>query len=113
MTNCESVYDEGYAEKNGMKMYFVDGLMYGAIFADKGVYDCNVKRLMFRVSEVSGVLADKADLMNSRGCNTNLKADMVVLAGLAGNATVDDIVSLNQYAKDIGDENDREVCGLW
>ena len=62
---------------------------------------------------VADIFSKKADLMNARGCDTNLKGDMIVLGGMAMNASVSNIISLNQFAKEVDNKNDREACGMW
>ena len=113
MTNCETVYEEGYVEKGGERFDFVSGLMYGAIFSDFTLYDCNVKRLMYRTGKVAEIFSEKTNLMDARGCNTNLKPDLILLGGMAMNATSRDIIGLNQIAKELNKRESLEACGLW
>ncbi|MAH47982.1 hypothetical protein CMI37_19325 [Candidatus Pacearchaeota archaeon] len=107
------VWGEGFVLKDGERLEYVGSLMYGAIFSEKDIYDCNVKRLMYRTAKISEVFGDKADLMNARECNTNLKADLRLLGGLAMNATAEDLMMLNDFVKQVEIKADREVCGLW
>jgi hypothetical protein len=110
--NCNSVYDEGTVEKNGQVMKYIGSLIYGAIFSEKEIYECNVKRLLQRTGKIAEVLSEKADLMNARGCSTNLQADINVWGGLTQNATAEEIISLNQIAKNLNRRN-VEQCSLW
>jgi hypothetical protein len=105
--------EEGYVDKEGLKFNYVGNLLYAAIFSDKTIYECNVERLLYRTSSIAGILAEKADLMNSRECGTNMKPDLVSLAGMAQKADSGDLFSLNQVIKQIGDKNDRELCKVW
>ena len=95
-SDCDSVYDEGTVEKYGVTMKYVGNLMYGAIFSDKGVYDCNVKRLLYRSAKVAEAFVSKGNLMDSRGCDTNLIPDLTVWNSMAINATSDDLMTLRQ-----------------
>jgi len=113
MSNCEDAYDEGYVVKQGESLDFVGSLMYAAIFSDKAIYECNVKRLLHRAGEIADVFSEKAELMNARGCNTNLQPDLIVFKAMVMNASMNDLVSLNQFAKQINTENEQELCGLW
>ncbi len=108
-------YSEGYVEKfdRSVKMNYVGNLIYGAIFSDKGIYDCNVKRLLYRTGEIAGVFATKAGLMDSRDCSTNLNVDLAILSEISKNDTVDDLFSLNPAIKQIEAKNEEEICGLW
>lgn len=115
--NCGEygIYDYGIVEdlnKNEEKKY-VGNLLWGAIFSEKIVYDCDVERLLFRTSKISEVLAEKASLMDSRGCSTNLNGDMVLLSEMTAEGDSDDLISIYGLSKDIDYKNERELCGLW
>ncbi len=113
VNDCETAFDQGYVEKDGDKLEFIGNLMYAAVFSDKYVYDCNIKRLMYRTGKITEVLAGKADLMNSRGCNTNLWPDLVLYSSLASSASQADLVDLNNVAKDLDRKNNLELCRVW
>ena len=110
---CNSVYDEGIVAKDGVDMKYVGDLMYGAIFSDKGIYDCNVRRLMYRAGKIASEFVEKADLMDARNCNTNLKPDLIAWESLVGNSSVDDLASLRSMADVIDGKNKKEGCGMW
>ena len=111
-SGCKSVYDWGTVEKHGSNMNYVGNLIYAAIFSDKGIYDCNVQRLMYRTGMIARGLIDKADLMDARNCNTNLKVDMVYWNSVTINATANDLSGLYTLAKNLEKKN-KELCGLW
>jgi hypothetical protein len=112
-SGCDSVYDEGVVVKDGLDMKYVGSLMYGAIFSDKGIYDCNVRRLMYRAGKIAEGFVDKADLMDARNCNTNLKPDLIIWRGMIDNASVDDLSSLRTMANAMDRKNSKEACGMW
>lgn len=109
VNSCDSIFDEGYVEKDGQRFDYIGSLMYGAIFSDKSVYDCNVKRLIFRTGEIAGVYAQKAELMNARDCNTNLEEDMLYLSSLKNSS---DLNEINSVAKNL-EAKRGESCGLY
>jgi len=113
MTGCDSVYAEGTVEKAGATMKYVGNLMWAAIFSEREIYECNVKRLMYRTGKLAEEFSDKADLMDARGCNSNLRPDLLMWNGLTLNATVEDLMFLNPVAETLGRKNDREDCGVW
>lgn len=113
MSNCESTYDFGSVEKYGMIMKYVGNLMYAAIFSDKGIYDCNVQRLMYRDGKIAEAFVEKADLMDARNCNTNLKPELIFWNSYTVNATVDDLSELYPMAKVLERKNGLEACGMW
>jgi hypothetical protein len=111
--SCDTKYDEGYVEKGGDRFYFVGSLMYGAIFTEKEVYDCNVKRLIYRATQVSEILADKAKLMDSKGCSTAMQSDLVYWASVLNKTVPDSIVDKNDIAKSINEKASNERCKSW
>ncbi len=114
LSGCDSVYDEGIVVKDGVDMKYVGNLMYGAIFSDKGIYDCNIRRLLYRAGKIAEEFIDKADLMDARNCNTNLNADLIVWGVMVGNASVDDLSSLRTMTDVIDRKNAGEkLCGMW
>ena len=111
---CDSVFDVGTVSKGSSDMKYVGSLMYGAIFSDKGVYDCNVLRLLYLAGKIAEEFVEKTDLMDARNCNTNLKPDLIVWKSLIENANVDDLASLRSMADVIEKKNRGEkLCGVW
>ena len=108
--DCENEFDEGYVEKNGYREDFVGSLIYGAIFADRQIYECNVKRLLYRTGRIAEVFLKQTDLILQNGCNTNLRGDLTLMSNLSNS----DLLSLNLIAKDIKTKNKiGGVCSLW
>jgi hypothetical protein len=112
-TGCNSVYEEGTVEKKGKTMKYIGNLMYAAIFSDSEIYECNVERLMQRAGKIAELFSEKADLMNARDCNTNLKSDILIWKGLVENSTSENIISLNSISKNLNRRNAGELCRLW
>lgn len=111
--NCDSLYDEGTVVKGSDDLKYVGSLMYAAIFSEELIYDCNVKRMMYRAGKIGEEYIEKADLMNARNCNTNIKPDLVTWSQMVIDATANDLMSLRVLANNIEKKNDRELCGLW
>jgi len=112
-SNCESIYDSGKVVKGSEEMSYVGSLMYGAIFSSEDIYNCNVERLMFRTSKVAKVFSEKVDLMGARGCDSNLKGDLVSWSGMTGNSSSDGLASLRSAGNSLDRKNSREICGVW
>ena len=68
----------GSAKKKGQdRVYFESSaLLYGAIFADSKTYECQVTRLVKRASELSWLYHSKSAFLSSKGCSSNLEADL-------------------------------------
>lgn len=120
-SDCEINVDYigGYVEKGGKKMYFsgtedARTLMYAAIFSDKDVYECQLKRLMLRLGEISMLYRDKELFTGRVGCDDNLGGDLNELNGLAvslGNSG--EIEIIKNKADIVNEENNARRCQLW
>ena len=108
-------YETGKVIKPGGEMFYAGSLLYGAIFSSPEIYECNVNRLMQRCARISEVFAEKVDLMNGRGCNSNLKPDLIFLGGLTVNASSENLISNYQIAEEIDRKNklEKQCGGLW
>jgi len=116
-SNCDIDvdYDSKLVEKNGEEMYFeTDALMYAAIFSDKEVYECQVKRIMQRLENLVELYLDKAIFIASQGCGSELNSDLIVLGNFAGDLeSSETLFQLNPVAEDLEQENDYAECRLW
>lgn len=56
--------------------YDGDSLMLAAIFADPKIYECQIKRLMGRTSELGSLYAKKAQYVEGEGCSNNLQTEL-------------------------------------
>jgi len=99
--------------KKSDRLYFEsDALMYAAIFADKPLYECQLKRLMERAEQLSLLYKNKAILISRKECNSNL--NLASLGSAAGNfASSRDLVSTSTIANEIKQENELAECRLW
>ena len=105
--------ESGYVMKDDEQYWYVGNLLYGAIFSDKDVYDCNVKRLLYRAGKIAEVYIEAGRGREVRGIGTNLIPYLTVFKGVVMNATSDDLVSLEGLAEEIDGINNREGVGLW
>ncbi len=101
-------------EKDGEVMYYEgEALMYGAIFSDKETYECQVKRLMKRVSELCDIYQGKSWLIQDKGC----PSDEVMVSTLAANAealkTSADLSFVKDTSIDVDYQNKKAICKLW
>jgi hypothetical protein len=106
-------YDRGYVDKGGVGMsFYEDALMYAAIFSDKSLYECNLKRLMKRAGTLNEIYLKKIGLT---GCGENLKTDLNLFqSNLDAYDDSSDLGSLSELAEKINDLNeDNRVCSIW
>ena len=117
-SNCDIIvnYNSEYVEKNNERMYFyTDALMYAAIFSEKEIYECQLKRIMQRAQELSLLYKDKADFISREQCNSNLNSDLLELGNLEGSLSGSE--NLNNYminlAENMQKKNNLAECKLW
>ena len=108
-------YKEKYLEKKEQTFYFEgDSLLFAAIFSEKGIYDCQVKRLMQRTSELIKIYSGKNNLLFERGCQSNFQSELQSIQNFAENLnTPKDFNSLGYILKEIEDKNKYSNCALW
>ena len=116
--NCDIIVDYGgrSVEKNGDVVYFyTDTLMYAAVFSDKEVYECQLKRLMQRADELSLLYKDKADFISREECFSNLNPELLELNSLENNFAGSE--NLNNYminlVRNTETKNNIAGCKLW
>lgn len=114
--NVKVSYDQKFIEKRGNKTYFEgDALMYAGIFADNEIYECQLKRLMKRVSSLADLSIEKANFIATLGCNTVLNTDLGLLSSrckeISSSRELSNIKSLADNIDSINSNN--AVCKLW
>ena len=119
--NCEIEvdYSDGEVRKGGDILYFSDiedsnALMYAAIFSDKEIYECQVKRLMLRLKQLALIYYDKEIIEKASGCDEGIGTSLISLSNLADDFTDSstlEIIKIN--AEDIEIRNNARRCLLW
>lgn len=106
---------EGYVEKNREKLYFSnDEFMYGAIFSDKEIYECQVKRVMKRLGSLSKIYQDKSTLVSRKNCQTDLNSELLIMESLAnGFQSSQDLSVIQIIADQLDSRNQISLCKLW
>lgn len=108
-------YNLGIVSKNNTEVDFnTDALMYGAIFASKNIYECQLKRLMERETQLANLYLDKSNLIAREGCDSGLNPDLLQLSSFSN--TFSDSNSLNNMmvlVNQIEQENEIAKCRLW
>lgn len=113
--NCdvEVNYELGKVNKNEGGVFFEgDALMYAAIFSNKDIYECQLKRLMKRVEQLSLLYIEKAELISPKSCDSNLNLIGLKSAtsSLTSSSSID---SVGEIAEKIKQDNDYSNCKLW
>ena len=116
--DCDINVNHGsrYVDKNSERMYFyTNALMYSAIFSEKEIYECQLKRVMQRGEQLTLLYLDKAEFISREGCNTNLNQELLELSnlerGFSGSENFNNyIISLTENLKT---RNKIAECRLW
>lgn len=92
-------------------------LVYGAIFAEPDLYECQVKRLMRRTSALAELYRKKSESLSPKGCSSGFEADLVGFAegatSIANSASLSGLGTLAGMAKDMEDKNEDLLCELF
>lgn len=99
--------------KNGQKMYYSGALIYGAIFSEPEVYECQVKRIMKRDSQLAKVYSSKASFLSGKGCGNSMESD---LSAFATNVLIDKsdkLINLEDDSEQLRRKNDALICRIF
>ena len=117
-SNCDITVNYGsrYVDKNNERMFFyTDSLMYSAIFSEKEIYECQLKRVMQRAEQLSLLYVDKAEFISREECNTNLNQELLELNNLENNFRSSENFNNNiiNLVNKIETRNKIAECKLW
>ncbi len=113
---CNSKYDYGKVFKENKVMYYDNTLLYAAIFSSPEIYECNVKRLMGKFSELAEVYTKKIDVINLKGCSSTVAPDLLIMIQDADSLkSPEDLYLLSLKAESIDKKNQMaiESCKLY
>jgi hypothetical protein len=95
-------------------LYYEGELVYAAIFADPKVYECEVKRITGRASELALIYLEKTKMLSSKGCPSNLESELILYSEKAKIRSSLDLYSLNVVGQEIDKKNDAKTgCSLY
>lgn len=107
-------FKTGAVSKDGQTLYYTRQLIYAAIFSSPGVYECNVKRLMLRLSNLCLVYKDEIKILEKRGCSSLLDSHLSEMISLAQNLnSSQSLLLVQEKADEIEKINEAAVCGVW
>ncbi|MFH0868740.1 MAG: hypothetical protein V1839_00785, partial [archaeon] len=120
LDGCDIVVnpEQKTVEKNGKIVYYYGALVYGAIFSDPLLYECQVKRLMKRASEMSMLYFAKSQIIATEspsGCSANLQPELTIYANKAARFNKsDELGGVVFEADELRRMNEQMSCGkLW
>lgn len=98
----DTSYDYGYVLRDGKKLYYVENLVYAAIFSSPDIYECNVKRLMAKQKELSEVYFGKSLVIIRSNCENKLGPSLQKMTDLASKySTTQDLGAIYSAAEEI------------
>lgn len=110
-------YEFGHTMKNGQKEYYIGSLIYGSIFSAPEIYNCNFKRLMLRLEQISYLYENEAKSLVSIGCGDVITLNLAQLAEAAKsaeNSSSGAILNLRESAEKVDDQNlAQSGCGIY
>jgi len=108
-------YNRGTVEKDGNEVDFLaDALMYAAIFSDKEVYECQLRRIMKRTESLTSLYSEKSSFVAQQNCNSDLEAELLLLKDLTGNYADSSILfQIEGVAEQLENKNNLARCKLW
>ena len=87
--------------------------MYAAIFSDKEIYECQVKRLMKRTKHLAEIYKEKELIVSQKNCESDLAGDLDLLISNLDNAKDYKIISgVSNLVEEIKNKNKNTEC-LW
>jgi len=103
--------------KGGQTSFYDGSLIYGAIFSEPKLYECQVQRLMKRTSELAYIYLGKSSILSARagGCSQGLQAYLSDYGKKTANATSSYALRENRFAnEELKRMNDGlQACKLW
>lgn len=102
--------------RNGKRegVYYEGELVYGAIFSEPALYECQVRRLMKRVSILAEIYGAKSGMLTAKGCSSNLEGSLNEFIGKTAGVTGSQQLSgVENMAEEIRRKNGELLCRLF
>ena len=102
----------GVVTKNRTSVDYYGSLIYGAIFSEPSLYECQSMRLRKRAAHLAELYEGKSSLLSSRGCSSGMESDLRIY----GAALLDDRKTLSEigiYSDSLMEANDKLSCSLF
>ena len=100
-------------EKRGETLYYeTDALLYGAIFADSEIYECQTQRLIQRAEQITLLYSDKTQIQSFQGCQADVNLASFSNS-LSSYRSSSDLIFSSEIARTIDAQNRVAECELW
>lgn len=92
--------------------YGDESTMLAAIFSDKDIYECEMKRVIKRVESLAYIYNQKKSFVSSKNCNSRANLDSLVF-GASSYESSDDLAGLYGAKNEIARSTNFAECQLW
>ena len=108
-------YNQNYLIKNNTRFdYYKNALMYAAIFSDKDLYECQVKRLIQRANSLVDIYEKKIFLSSYSDCSKDISSSLGLFSSYLDSFTKSkDFQTASQILNDLNAKNQYFLCKLW
>jgi hypothetical protein len=106
-------YETGFVAKGKDKLYFTKNLIYPAIISSSDVYECNVKRLMKKASQLALVYRDESNMLSDK-CTVvsgSSLENLAIQASQINNSA--QLAVFDPIASSLDSENNFAECRVW
>jgi hypothetical protein len=102
-------------KKNSQTVWYeTEALMFAAIFSDKELYECQVKRLLDRTKKLSKIYFEKSQNLNSINCNNAVKQALNgYVSSIDSYEVSSDLTDLYPLSYSMKNSNKYSSCKLW
>jgi hypothetical protein len=88
--------------------------MYAALFSDKDLYECQVKRLIKRASSLTDLYREKLLLSSYSDCSTDILSNLDIFASyLDFFNNSKDFQNSFSMLNELNSKNQYSICRLW
>lgn len=110
---CGSEYDYGYTLRDNKRIDYFDSLIYASIFSSTDNYECNIKRLGNKISELSSVYRDKIGIVSQKGCSSTISGYLENIMSASRNLTSTRLMNIYENAVMMDEENGKSNCEIY
>jgi hypothetical protein len=106
-------YETGFVAKGKDKLYFTKNLIYPAIISSSDVYECNVKRLMKKASQLALVYRDESNMLSDKCAVVSGSSleNLAIQASHINNSA--QLAVFDPIASSLDSENNFAECRVW
>jgi hypothetical protein len=107
-------YETGVVSKDGVEVTYVGALIYGAIFSNPVMYECNIQRLGAKINELGRVYSGKIEIVKLKDCGTAIAPELnsIISASSSIESSVD-LLGIYTLAKLMDEKEDEALCKIY